>query len=356
MSKTERKSIAVIGGAGFLSRELITALLNRDYSVFIGDVNRDVARGELPYHLKDKTREKKNGLLKMGYVDVTNPETFRNIPEDCDTLIQTAGYFKFWPVDREKAWRINYHGTRNLVEHALNNGIRDYLYYSSIEAVGSAKNKARLPGAVEKDPPAENELKKNFYKISKARAHQLVQNYFRRFAEKGKRLIIRAPSTPIGIGMEKVPTGDLIKRKGGLIRLVAPNSVLSCIDTRDLARDDIRVIERGRNGETYVSVGFHSGIHDILKEKFRVSGIKPPRFILPNWSLIPMAIGMELLGKVLVSYRPHMTVEQAVRTQKNHFYDTSFTRERLGLKKEDYFGLEESIEHVIKYMKDRAVI
>jgi len=44
-------------------------LLKRDYSVFIGDVDSDVARGELPYHLKDKTREKKNGLLKMGYVD-----------------------------------------------------------------------------------------------------------------------------------------------------------------------------------------------------------------------------------------------------------------------------------------------
>ncbi len=138
-------------------------MLKRDYSVFIGDVDSDVARGELPYHLKDKTREKKNGLLKMGYVDITNPKTFHNIPENCDTIIQTAGYFKFWPVDKEKAWQINYHGTRNLVEHAS-------------------------------------------------------------------------------------------------------------------------------------------------------------------------------------------------RTQKNHFYDTSFTRERLGLKKEDYFGLEESIENVVKYMKDRAII
>lgn len=352
---TNRK-VAVIGGAGFLSREIVSQLLERGDEVFVGDVDSSVSRGELPYHLSDRERERKTRQLSFGRIDILDERTFENIPKGFDTVIQTAGYFNFWPIDKERARRINVDGTRNLVEHCLDNGVKDYLYYSSIEAVGSASDRESLPGAREKDSPHERELKRSLYKRTKTEAHELVGSYCERFNDKGKRLMMRAPSTPIGKGMEKVPTGELITNTGRLIRLCAPNSFLSCIDTRDLARDDLLALERGKNGETYVSVGFHSKIHDILKAREKLTGVIAPRFEMPKWSLIPIATCMEAIGRVNRSYRPEMTVEQAVRTKENHFYDTSFTRRRLGLTEEDYHQLENSVENTVRYMKDRRIL
>jgi len=350
------KKVAVIGGAGFLSREIVTQLLDREDEVFVGDVDSDVSKGELPYHLSDKEREKRNAQLRLGRVDILDEKTFDNIPKGFDIVIQTAGYFNFWPINPERAWRINVHGTRDLVEHCLDNGVKDYLYYSSVEAVGSVKDRSELPGAKESDVPLDRELRKSLYKRTKTRAHGLVGSYCERFNEKGKRLMMRAPSTPIGKGMEKVPTGELITNTGKIIRFCAPNSVLSCIDTRDLARDDLLALDRGKNGETYVSVGYHAEIHDILKVREKITGVRAPRFEMPRWSLIPIAMFMETLGRLNKDYKPQMTVEQAVRTRENHFYDTSATRGRLGLSVDDYYQLEESVENAVRYMKDRGIL
>jgi len=116
--------------------------------------------------------------------------------------------------------------------------------------------------------------------------------------------LIHAPPTPFGVGMESVPTGDLITKNKGLIRWFAPNTVLSCVDTRDLARDDLLLIEEDniQNGKTYVSVGFHASIHEILKEKAKHYNTKPPMFVLPNFSLVPMfrEITITSSGKAVV--------------------------------------------------------
>ena len=74
----------------------------------------------------------------------------------------------------------------------------------------------------------------------------------------------------------------------GLIRFICPNTVLSCADIGDIARDSVLLLtENGRvkNGMTYVTVGFHASILEILKTKEKFTGISAPGLLFPTRAL-----------------------------------------------------------------------
>lgn len=351
--------ITVIGGAGFLARELISQLLDCGCGITVADIT--IKSNNLPPSLLWRKKHLKSGQLNVVYVDVSKPETLRNIPCDTKKVVHMGAHFSFWPVDEKKSWNVNVEGTKNVLEHSLNflADCDTVLYYSSIEAVGSKNVRASFPGAKEYERPNFSELKGCPYKATKTFAHFVAEEYAPRFLEKGKKIILRAPPTPFGPGMECVSTGSIMTKHRGIIRLISPKTVLSCADTRDIARDDVLLLTKnGRieNGKTYVTVGFHAAIPEILKVKEKFTGIPAPKILLPNFSLVPLARIMETYGKMNKSYLPEITKEQAKRTTQNHFYDVSFTRKALGLNQENYFGLEETIKNTSMYLIERGII
>lgn len=351
--------VTVIGGAGFLARELVSQLLCLGCFVTVADVNLAARTNALSPNLLRHKKEFCGKQLNLVFVDVTKPETFKNIPDDTKKIIHMGAHFSFWPVDREKSWNINVEGTKNILDYSLGAQCDTVLYYSSIEAVGSKESRANLPGAKEHERPNFSELKNYPYKTTKTFAHFLAEEYAPKFKAKNKKIILHAPPTPFGPGMERVPTGNIMTKHRGLIRLISPKTVLSCADTRDIARDSVLLLTKnGRigNGKTYVTVGFHASIPEILKTKENFTGIPAPKILLPNFSLVPLARIMETCGKINKNYQPEITKEQAARTAQNHFYDASFTRKALGLNQENYFGLEETIENTSRYLVEQGII
>jgi len=354
------KNVTIIGGAGFLAKELVIQLLEKGYRVTVADIS--ITEDVLPPSLKNCTKYFNNKQLTCINGDITDKDTLNLIPHDTNSLIHIAGYFRFWPIDNGLAYKINIEGTKNVCHYAANHPcIENCLYYSSVESIGTMKDRAMYPGAKENTRPLDSELKHCLYKQTKTKAHDLVEKYFDIFEKKGKRLSIHAPPTPFGPGMETVPTGDLIKKDTGLINWISPKTILSCAYTGDIARDSLLILEKGLHGKTYVSVGFHASIPEILETKVKIIreelGMKnafAPKFHLPNWSLPLIAKSMEFVGNVYKKYTPEMTLEQAIRTTQNHWYDTSMTRKDLGLN-DEYLGLYETVRKVCIYLYENKL-
>jgi len=104
--------------------------------------------------------------LRVG--DLTAPESLSQATEGIDVVIHLAAYYTFF--GKEDLYRkVNVEGTRLLLEAALNNGVRRFIYCSSTEAIGPVKN----PPADEDSPPNPSYE----YGRSKLEAEKVVRSY-----------------------------------------------------------------------------------------------------------------------------------------------------------------------------------
>src|SRR5205814_6040189 len=56
--------------------------------------------------------------------------------EGCDKIIHAAGMVSFNPSDKNKLFQVNIEGTTNLVNAAIETGIKDFIQISSVSALG----------------------------------------------------------------------------------------------------------------------------------------------------------------------------------------------------------------------------
>jgi len=148
--------ILVTGASGFLGGHLIEEVVSKGYDV-IGMVRKSSDTGFL----------RSLGVeLRVG--DLTAPESLSQATEGIDVVIHLAAYYTFF--GKEDLYRkVNVEGTRLLLEAALNNGVRRFIYCSSTEAIGPVKN----PPADEDSPPNPSYE----YGRSKLEAEKVVRSY-----------------------------------------------------------------------------------------------------------------------------------------------------------------------------------
>lgn len=109
-----------------------------------------------------------------------------------ETIIHAAAMVSFSKSDRQKMYQINVEGTANIVNVALESGVRRLIYISSVAALGRKKNSTVVDEFVKWEDTPTN----THYAISKHRAELEV---WRGFAE-GLEGVILNPATILGYG------------------------------------------------------------------------------------------------------------------------------------------------------------
>ena len=65
------ETVTVIGGAGFLGRELVNQLLSRGFKVAVADIHPSLKSNRLPSSLTHHAEAFASRQLNLAYVDVT---------------------------------------------------------------------------------------------------------------------------------------------------------------------------------------------------------------------------------------------------------------------------------------------
>ncbi len=176
-----KKNILLTGISGFIGRQIAAGLLENGFRIF-APVRRQSKEKIFPLS------QHKNLVLPEG--NFYNPKLLQTLQnEKIDAILHFASIRGAGSASQADYQKINVESTETLLQFALDNGIPNFLYCSSVGVLGT----------IPKQQPADSSSPvdaDNIYHQTKWQAEQLVNQY----AEKGLNTIILRPTITYGSG------------------------------------------------------------------------------------------------------------------------------------------------------------
>lgn len=224
-----------------------------------------------------RTPEKAVALEERGVElvegDITVPATLRGIMADTDGVFHVAGWYEVGARHRDMAWAINVDGTRNVLEAARDAGVPRIVYSSTLAVHGDTGG---VP--VTEDYRADGPWL-SLYDRTKWVAHYEVAEPM---IEDGLPLVIVQPGLVHGPGDHsniRLVLRDYLR--GRLPGIPRQGGCWSYVE--DIARGHLLAMEKGAIGEAYHLAGPCMYWEEALAVAEEITGIAPPRVVLPAW-------------------------------------------------------------------------
>lgn len=175
--------ILITGGTGFIGAYIIKELVEKGYTV------RAIRRSiKLPFFIPAEIFNK----VEWVNGDVLDMVSLDEVMNGVDAIIHSAAVISFFKKERRQMYHVNIDGTANVVNLALDHGIKRFVHLSSISAIGRTIN-----GELVTEEKKWTESKLNtHYAITKYKSEIEV---WRGMAE-GLNAVIINPSTVLGYG------------------------------------------------------------------------------------------------------------------------------------------------------------
>ena len=241
------KKILVTGATGYIGHAVAKAAAEAGYVVHI--LVRNLSSPNKPSH----------PAIRCFAGDIVDKRAVMGAIAGCDAVIHCAGLTRLFSRKSDVFYRTNVEGTRVLLECAINEGAKRFVFTSSCAVAGPSL----VHPLSEADPritPLEND-----YEISKYLAEKMVRD-----SSKKIDAIIVAPSRVYGIGLDTQGNpitqfvAGVVKRRFAVVpsaKHVQGNYVL--ID--DVVTGHLLALEHGRNGEKYFLGGENVSYADLFE-------------------------------------------------------------------------------------------
>ncbi|MBN2043750.1 MAG: NAD-dependent epimerase/dehydratase family protein [Anaerolineales bacterium] len=236
--------------------------------------------------------------------ELGKPETYRQSLQGVQTVIHNAALVSFKKTDKEAIFRANIQATQELLDEAAQSGCRNFIFISSISAVGLPPAGAQQGVLADETmyPDLEDKKKHDPYGYSKLVAEQLVQSYQDRM-----RVIILNPSVILGPGSERIdailsPIHRWLRWAPVLPMLTTLNSF---VDGRDVARAVALALQGGRSGERYIVTAWNMDMVSFTRLALKIMDRNVPVY--------PVAGGMLKIGDKIVSLLDWLRLNPGVR-------------------------------------------
>lgn len=308
--------VLVTGCGGFLGSHVVKRLLDR------GDDVVGISRGRYP-DLEAKGMSHRQG-------DLTDADWSRQAVSDVDAVIHTAAIAGVWG-DRQTFEKINISATRHVVDACRKNDIGTLVHTSSPSVTFDGNNQS---GVDESEPYPKRWLCD--YPRTKAIAEQIVLD-----AHEPERLVACAlrPHLIWGDGDPHLLPRVIRRAAAGRLRIVGTGDnrvdmvhVDNAAEAHLCALDSLRRAPEQAGGRVYF-IGQDEPVHcwEWLARFCDAAGVPPPS------RRVPLSVAY-MIGGVLESvYRglrrdsePLMTRFVALQLARDHYFDITAARERLG--------------------------
>lgn len=303
--------VLVTGADGFLGSNTVRRLIAAGHRV----------RGLVEPHSSASTLD---GLeIETVSGDITISDDVRRAVRGCDAIVHAAGSTRTWPNRCETVRRINVEGTREVVEAALDHGVKRLVYISSASVFRGGTRAA--PGDETRFVPAhEHSLG---YIATKAEAHSVVEDAAER---RGLPATIIAPTFMFGPFDVKPSSGQaLLAIYHGVLPGLPPGG-RNFVSVEDVADAILRALERDESGEAFIAGGTNLSYPELCEI---VASMAPVRLHVPR---VYPRVAIRLLGVLgsvgaAVTRRPpKLTVALADLACRDQFYTNAKARRRLG--------------------------
>lgn len=175
--------VLLTGGTGFLGAYILKNLIEKGFTVRA--TRRSAA---LPFFIPSEILEK----VEWVDADVLDVVSLEDALEGVWAVIHAAAIVSFDRKDRDKMYQVNVEGTANVVNCAVESGVKRLIHVSSVAALGRTSRKEM----VTEEKKWEDNSSNTHYAISK---HHAEMHVYRGFAE-GLEGVVINPSTILGYG------------------------------------------------------------------------------------------------------------------------------------------------------------
>ena len=294
--------IFVTGGTGFLGSYILQEL------VLQGKPVRALRRHlTVPFYLHP-------GILeKISWVegDILDTDRLAENLEGCSQVIHAAGLVSFVPGDRQKLFKLNIEGTANLVNAAIESGIRDFIQVSSVSALGRHAGE----GPMDEEKKWMGNQGQSNYGISKYYAEMEV---WRGMGEGLTPLIVN-PATILGYGDWNHTSCGLFKTAWREFPWYMEGSN-GFVDVQDAARAIIALADSGIRNERFIISAENRTYREIFNWMAHGFGKKSPSKKAGPF-LAGLAWRTEKIKSLFSRHKPLITRESVAIAGRKSLYD-----------------------------------
>ena len=265
--------------------------------------------------------------------DLLDPMMLEESVQGIEQIYHCAGLISFRKKDRKEMLKVNVEGTANLMNAALDTGVKKVLHVSSVAALGRTK-----PGQQrdEKDH-WERSPYNTFYGLSK---YQGEQEAWRAHAE-GLRLNVINPSIILG-------AHDWHSGPGRFFPMIERNFPFypiggtGLVDVRDVVRFMMQLMESDIFGERYILNAGTLSYQTFFQKIAEAMKLSPPRFKIST-ALQQIAWRLSWLNETLTGKTSLITRETAAQSSYTYYYPADKSKDVFNFQ---YRNLDDSIQEM----------
>ncbi len=320
--------ILVTGGAGLVGAALIEKLLQE---------------GKYVKAIYNKTPLPafNNSRLQQVQCDILDVVKLEEVMEGVNELYHCAGLVSFHKKDIERLYKINVEGTANVVDAAINAGVKKMLHVSSVAALGRIRVGEVINEKMQWTPETSNSR----YGQSKYLGEMEV---WRGIAE-GLNAVIVNPTIILGPGNWEDGSTAIFKSAYNEFPWYTTGTT-GFVDVRDVVKAMIQLMESDISAEKFVVSGHNAtyqnvfnGIADAFNKK------RPYKKVTPF--LASMVSKWEALKSLITGKAPLITKETAATALATANFDNSKLLQFLpGFA---YLPLEQTIKETCKVLQQK---
>jgi nucleoside-diphosphate-sugar epimerase len=293
--------ILVTGGTGFIGSYIIKELIGKGYSV------RAIHRSnKLPFLIPAEVYNK----VEWVNGDVLDIVSLDDAMHGIDAVIHSAAVISFFKKERKQMYQVNVEGTANVVNLALDHGMKRLVHVSSISAIGRTMDGEH----VSEEKKWTNSKLNTHYGISKYKSEMEV---WRGMGE-GLSAVIINPSTVLGYGDWHNGSCAIFKNVYNEFPWYT-KGINGFVDVEDVARVAVLLMESRISEERFIVSGENKEFRKLFDTIADGFGKKHPDRNA-NPLLGGVAWRMEKLKSLLTGKKPLLTKETAKIAQSKTYW------------------------------------
>ena len=323
------RKVLVTGATGFLGRHLVEKLLAEKHRVRLLCRRAADWRGD--------------NSVEIIEGDILDPRAVQRAVAGVEGVFHLAGRVSRNPADAAALYDLHVRGTRNVCEAALAHGRPRVVLASSSGTIAAS----RTPVLHTEEAPYVVELAGRWpYYLSKIYQEKiaLACHHYQQLP-----VVVLNPSLLLGPGDERLSSiGDvLLFLQGHFLNI--PSGGLNFVDARDAAAAMVTAMEKGVPGRRYLIGGHNLTIREFFALLERVSGVRGPRWELPeSWSRGGAAL---LRGLARVAGSRYPVEDETIEMGYRFWYcDSARAKQELGFAPRP---AEETLRDTIAYLRRR---